>query len=408
MKEVVSKPGWVAGKIRRTLEGYQAFFPEPLPTSLNYPEQTVRRLTDATAAIHRLAGASRLLPTPEILIGPYVRLEAVLSSRIEGTMTTVGQLLEFQVGGEAKPTGDMREVINYIDALDHAVGRLKELPLSNRLIREAHEILMTGVRGEHATPGEFRTTQNWIGAPGSTLASAGFVPPPAREAAEAMGDLEIFLHDRRLPHLVAVGLAHYQFETIHPFADGNGRIGRLLIILMLIERRILQQPVLYLSAYLERHRDQYYRLLDDARRTSNLFPWLDFFLDGVNQMAREAEERSVRLTDLQRELRAQLLEGGGTPTAVRLGERLLDTPYVTVSAISRQLGVTFPTAQRAIEDLVAKGVLAEITGGRRNRVYLSKKVFDIVYGVVGEGSASQHDQASRAAGTVLPPDVESR
>ncbi len=405
MKEVVSKSGWVAGKVRRTLEGYQAFFPAPLPVSLTYPETTVRRLTDATAAIHRLAGASRLLPTPEILIGPYVRLEAVLSSRIEGTMTTVGQLLEFQAG-DAEPTGDMREVVNYIEALDHAVGRLKELPLSNRLIREAHEVLMQGVRGEYAMPGEFRTTQNWIGVPGSTLATAGFVPPPAREVVEAMGHLEVFLHDRRLPDLVAVGLAHYQFETIHPFADGNGRIGRLLIILMLMERGVLPQPTLYLSAYFERNRSRYYELLDHTRRSSDVFPWLDFFLDGVEAMAGEAEERSVRLADLQRELRTRLLEGGGTPTAVRLTERLLDTPYVTVSAVARQLGVSFPTAQRAIEDLMTAGVLTEVTGGRRNRVYLSKKVFDIVYGAIGGIAASQDDQTAAMTGTVLNPGVD--
>ena len=394
MNDAVSKSRWVAGRIRKTLEGYQAFFPAPLPLSLSYPEATVRRLTDATAAIHRLAGASRLLPTPELLVGSYVRLEAVLSSRIEGTMTTVGQLLEFQAG-DAEPAGDMREVVNYIEALGHAVGRLNELPLSNRLIREAHGVLMQGVRGEHARPGEFRTTQNGVGAPGSTLVTARFVPPPAREAVEAMGHLEVFLHDRRLPDLVAIGLAHYQFETIHPFADGNGRIGRLLIILMLIERGILARPTLYLSAYFERNRSRYYELLDHTRRSSDVFPWLDFFFDGVQAMAREAEERSVRLTDLQRELRTQLLDCGGTPTAVRLVERLLDTPYVTVSAVAHQLGVSFPTAQRAIENLITAGVLTEVTGGRRNRVYLSKKVFDIVYGVTGGVATSPDDQTAQ-------------
>ncbi len=365
--------------MRRTLGGYEAFFPTPLPVSLDYPEATVRKLTDATAAVHRLAGASRLLPTPEILIRPYVRMEAILSSRIEGTQTTVGQLLEFEAAGTSEATGDLREVINYLRALDHAVGRLGELPMSSRLIRETHGILMKGVRGEYATPGEFRTTQNWIGAPGSTLATASFVPPPPDEARDAMASLEVFLHDRTLPNLIAIGLAHYQFETIHPFVDGNGRIGRLLIILMMIERKILHQPVLYLSAYFERHRDRYYDLLDATRRTSDPFPWLDFFLDGVALMAKEAEDRAVRLTDLQRSLRIQLLDGGGTPTAIRLAERLLDQPYVTIPSVSRQLNVAFPTAQRAVDDLVNAGILEEITGQRRNRIYLSRRVMDIVY-----------------------------
>ncbi len=379
---IVNNESWSAGSVRTTLDGYKAFFPAALPTSLNYPATTVQKLTDATAAIHRLAGASRLVATPEILIGPYVRLEAILSSRIEGTQTTIGQVLVFEAAGSTDATGDLREVVNYIRALDHAVNRLSELPLSSRLIREAHEILMDGVRGGHVSPGEYRTTQNWIGPPGSTLASASFVPPPPDEARDAMGALELFVHDRKLPDLIAIGAAHYQFETIHPFVDGNGRIGRLLIILMMIERGILQQPVLYLSAYFERNRDRYYDLLDATRRTSDLFGWLDFFLDGVTEIAAEAEDRVVRLTDLQRELRTRLIEGGGSPTAIRLAERLLDVPYVSVSGISVQLEVSFPTAQRAVDALVQLGILEEVTGRRRNRIYVAHNVMDIVYGEV--------------------------
>lgn len=374
---------WRAGSNRRTLEGYDAYYPNPLPHTIDYPESIVPVLTDATAAVHRLAGASRLLPTPEILIGPYVRIEAILSSRIEGTQATVGQLLEYEGAGQnGEPSGDVREVSNYVRALNHAVDRLPELPLSSRLIREAHEILMEGVRGEYATPGEYRKSQNWIGPPGATLETASFVPPPHEALGEAIRDFEHFLQDRSLPNLIAIGLAHYQFETIHPFLDGNGRIGRLLIILMMIERQVLSEPVLYMSAYFEEHRDTYYELLDSTRQTSDVFPWLHFFLNGVTRMAHEAEERAVRLTDLQRQLRTRLLEDGGTQTAVRLSERLLDLPYVTASRISNQLGVAFPTAQRAIDDLVDIGILEEITGQRRNRVYLSQEILDIVYGDV--------------------------
>jgi Fic family protein len=381
MNDFVNSETWQAGSLRRTLEGYEAFYPNALPLSLDYPEDIVPVLTDATAAVHRLAGASRLLPTPEILIGPYVRIEAILSSRIEGTQATVGELLEFEGAGEdVEPKGDLQEVVNYVNAFNHAISRLPELPLSSRLIREAHAILMANVRGEYATPGEFRTSQNWIGPPGATLAKASFVPPPHEELADAMKQLETFVQDRSLPNLIAIGLAHYQFETIHPFLDGNGRIGRLLIILMMIERGILDEPALYLSAFFEQRRNEYYELLDVTRQTSDVFPWLRFFLIGVTTMAKEAEERAVRLTDLQRQLRTQLLEGGGTQTVVRLAERLLDLPYVTASRIARELGVSFPTAQRAIDDLVAAGILEEITGQRRNRVYLSRGVMDVVYG----------------------------
>jgi Fic family protein len=378
VQEILNK-GWSAGAIRTTLGGYKAFHPNPLPTSLDYPENTVTKLAEATAAVHRLGGISRLLARPELLIGSYVRLEAVLTSRIEGTRTTIGDLLEYEAVDGGEPTGDLREVTNYLRALDHAVRRLGELPLSNRLLREAHALLMEGVRGEHADPGEFRATQNWIGAPGSTLTNARFVPPPPVEAKDAMGELERFLHDRSLPDLIAIGLAHYQFETIHPFVDGNGRIGRLLIILMLIEREILAAPVIYLSAYFEENRQTYYDLLDHTRSTSDLFPWLDFFLTGVTVMATEGEQRAVRLTGLQHSVRTRLLDRGASPTALRLCELIFDTPYVTAAGVAKRLDVTFPTAQKAIDDLIRADILEEITGQQRNRVYMARSVSDAVY-----------------------------
>ncbi|MEX2549471.1 MAG: Fic/DOC family N-terminal domain-containing protein, partial [Nitriliruptoraceae bacterium] len=254
-----------------TLDGYPAFFPARVPRELDYDATTVKKLTEATAAVHRLAGASRLLPRPEILMGPYVRLEAVLSSRIEGTQTSVGQLLLFEADDPAGalPEGDLLEVVNYTRALDHALTALDRLPLSLRLLRETHAILMSGVRGGAMTPGEFRRSQNWIGPPGSTLQTARFVPPPVEAMNDALADLERFLHEDDLPNLVALALAHYQFEAIHPFLDGNGRIGRLLVPLALCQRGVLERPMLYLSAYFERHRSRYYHLLFETSATGD-------------------------------------------------------------------------------------------------------------------------------------------
>jgi Fic family protein len=370
------------GVVRKTVDGYHAFFPAPVPRELEYDATTVRKLTEATAAIHRLAGVSRLLPSPEILMGPYVRLEAVLSSRIEGTQTSVGELLLFEADdyGEAPPEADLLEVVNYTRALDHALNALDRLPLSLRLLRETHAILMSGVRGDAMTPGEFRRSQNWIGPPGCTLQTARFVPPPVDAMNDALADLERFLHEDELPNLVAMALAHYQFEAIHPFLDGNGRIGRLLVPLALCQRGVLERPMLYLSAYFERHRSRYYHLLFETSATGDPIPWINFFLDGVAQQSRDAEERTVTLVDLQREIREELLAAKVTNTTVRLAESLLDRPYVTAKRVTRQFDVTPPTAQKAIDSLVDQGILTEVTGQKRNRVYLSPKIMDAVYG----------------------------
>lgn len=380
------------GTVRKTLEGYHAFHPANVPRELEYDQSTVVKLTEATAALHRLAGASRLLPSPDILMGPYVRIEAVLSSKIEGTQTSVGELLLFEADepGEREPEGDLQEVVNYTRALDHALKSLERLPLSLRLLRETHQILLSGVRGEGLTPGEFRTSQNWIGPPGSTLNTAKFVPPPVEAMKDALTDLEAFLHEDELPNLIALALAHYQFETIHPFLDGNGRIGRLLVPLALCQRGVLERPMLYLSAYFERHRSQYYHLLFETSATGDLIPWVNFFLDGVTHQSRDAEERTVRLVDLQRDIREELLEDNATNTTVRLGESLLDRPYVTAKRVTNQFDVTPPTAQKAIDALVEHGILEEITGQKRNRVYLSPRLMEAVYGEA-EGSATTED-----------------
>ena len=286
----------------RSRGGYHAFFPEPLPRSLDLAGTTVLELDQATAAVNRLGGVGRLLANPGLLMAPHVRLEAVLSSRIEGTEATVSDLLRYEAGEPVDGGGaeDVREVASYLAALDHGVARLRDdFPLSLRLLRELHERLLRGVRGSAQTPGDFRRSQNWIGPPGCTLGQATFVPPPPDAMHDALADLERFLHEDGLPLLIRLGVAHYQFEAIHPFLDGNGRVGRLLMPLMLLDRGVLSQPLLYLSAYFERFRSEYYTHLLWTSQNGDLRPWLEFFLRAVATQATDAEERTVRLVEEQ-------------------------------------------------------------------------------------------------------------
>ena len=373
------------GEVRRVVGGgggHWAFFPAPLPREIEYTGELVRLLDTATGALHRLGGVGRLLPNPHLLISPYVRIEAVLSSRIEGTQSDVADLLRFEAGDEASVAelrDDVGEVHNYITAFDHGIDRLRAgFPLSLRMLREVHERLMSGARGRHAAPGEFRRSQNWIG--GSSPSDASFVPPPPDAMNVALDDLERFLHERTLPVLIQLAMAHYQFEAIHPFLDGNGRLGRLLIPLVLLERGVLPQPLLYLSAYFERHRSRYYELLMSTSRTGDFAPWISYFLGGVATQAAEAEERTVRLVELQASMRNDLLSERASTNVVRTAELLFSTPYISSNWLARALNVTYPTAQSAINTLVSRGDLVEATGRKRNRFYFAARIFEAVYG----------------------------
>ena len=371
------------GVVRKDPTGFWAFHPAPLPRRLDLPHDVVNLLDEATGAVHRLGGVGRLIPNPHLLIAPHVRLEAVLSSRIEGTKTDVGQLLRFEAGETppADEADDAQEVENYVIAMEHGLERLREgFPMSVRLLREMHERLLSGVRGRHRRPGELRSSPVWIG--GSTLGDAVFVPPPPDEMQVALSDLERFLHANDLPLLISIGLAHYQFETIHPFLDGNGRIGRLLIALMLVWSGALPQPLLYLSVYFEQHRGEYYDHLLITSQQGDFYPWLRFFLRGVRRQARDAEERTVRLVELQHQLRNELLEEGRRNTVVRLAEHLFSVPLTTPVRAEQVLGVTRPTAQAAIEALVERGDLVEVTGRGRGRIYEAPRIFKAVYGTV--------------------------
>ena len=369
-----------AGKVIRTRTGYAAFVPAPLPPDLAYDPDLVLLLSRADAALSELSGVGRHLPNPHLLIAPYVRREAVLSSRIEGTRTSLSELLMDEAGvlpREGDPD-DVREVRNYVTALEYGVRRLKSLPLSLRLVRELHARLMKGVRGDRATPGEFRRSQNWIGRPGSTPETATYVPPPPQEMQEALWVWEKFLHERsRVPDLIQCGLIHEQFEAIHPFLDGNGRVGRLLIPLFLIERGRLSQPLLYLSAYIEEHRQDYYDCLQGVRTDGDWNSWLRFFLTGVAETAQEGVRQACNLMELRERFRAQLRE---RPKALGLLDALFVNPFVSVARAARILKVSNPTARQAVQVLQDCGMLEEITGREWNRLYLARPILNAIEG----------------------------
>ncbi len=381
------------GRVRKTPEGYWAFVPAAAPRRLSLSDEVVKLLDEATGAVHRLGGVGRLIPNPHLLIGPHLRLEAVLSSRIEGTKTDVGQLLRFEAGQVPSPDAadDATEVTNYIVAMEHGLTRVRDgFPISVRLFREMHELLLQGARGQHRRPGELRKSPVWLG--GATLDDAVFVPPPPDEMRDALSDLEKFLHETDLPLLVQLAIAHYQFEMIHPFLDGNGRIGRLMIPLMLVLRDALPQPLLYLSAFFEQHRSEYYDHLLITSQRGDLMPWIAFFLRGVRQQARDSEERTVRLVELQHQLRNQLLDEGRPNSVIRLAEQLFATPVVTAARVEAMIDVTRPTAQAAIDALVERGDLTEITGRTRGRVYEAGAIFEAVYGPVPIEESTVHPE----------------
>jgi len=373
----VARAGRPAGREMRVPEGYTAFLPDPLPPEVDYTPTLVRALSDADRAIGRLAGEGGRLPNPHLLIRPFVRREAVLSSRIEGTQATLGELLAAEAGARVERSpDDLREVANYVVALEHGVRRLATLPLSLRLVRELHERLMRGVRGDRAHPGEFRRTQNWIGAPGSTLQNAAYVPPPPGQMAEALGRWELFLHDKALPPLVQAALVHYQFEAIHPFVDGNGRVGRLLVSLFLVERGLLPSPLLYLSAFFEATRRDYYERLLAVTRRGEWAEWILYFLNGVARQAEDAVSRAARVNEtLDRWRRAV---PGASATALRLLDLLAENPFWTTKGAAERLGVAFTTAQRAIERLERARILKRTSRARRDRVYCARAILDIL------------------------------
>lgn len=370
------------GRLVRTPQGAWATVPRPLPPDIAPSWELVARLSEAERALAELAGVARNLPNLDLLIRPFVRREAVLSSRIEGTQAALSDLFFFEAAHPERPEfPDVREVANYVQALEFGLDRLSSLPLSLRLIRELHALLLEGVRGNQLTPGEFRRQQNWIGPPGCSLGDATFVPPPLPEMQEALEGLEQFLHaESPLPALLRMALIHYQFEAIHPFLDGNGRVGRLLLSLLLCHEQLLPQPLLYLSAFFERHREDYYRLLLAVSQKGAWPDWLDFFLRGVGTEARDAVVRIHRLLDLRDGYRRRLGEARSPALLLRLVDELFARPFFTVGEVARRLNVTHRTAAQLIAKLEQPGLVREVTGQKRNRVFAALEVLAALEG----------------------------
>ena len=368
------------GELVKTVEGIWAFVPAPLPPRFDISPATISRLSAADFALGQLRGIGQMLPNAQLLIAPFLRREAILSSRIEGTIASLDQLILFEVESSGEPqNSDVGEVANYVLAMEYGLKRLEELPVSLRLIRELHEKLLTGVRGQDRRPGEFRQTQNAIGQQGRPVEEARYIPPPVVQMNQALSDFELFLHEpTELPILIQLALVHYQFEAIHPFLDGNGRIGRLLLSLLLCEKGYLTQPILYLSGFLEKHRDQYIDSLLRVSQNGDWIGWVNFFLEGVAEQSKDAVERSRLLLDLRQQYRERAQTARASALPLQLLDELFQIPGLTISMAQGLLGVTYVSAQRSVERLVGLGILEEVTGRQRNRVYLAPEILGIV------------------------------
>jgi Fic family protein len=375
--ELARHPATRFGEARRTpgRHGYVAYFPAPIPRKLELPESTVRLLADAEGALGQLAGVGRLVPSPDLLIRPYLLREALSSTRIEGTQATMAEVLETEATGAAA-NADVEEVVNYAVAMRWGLERLARLPLSTRLLCEMHGRLMAGVRGRERGPGELRRSQNWIGGAGSTIATAPFVPPPPDRLGDLLADWERFAHEEpEMPLLVQNALLHSQFETIHPFLDGNGRLGRLLLVFFLVARERLGAPLLYLSAYLEANRDRYFETLRAIQEAGDPVPWIELFLTAVETQARDAVQRAQRIIELRDRYRA----AAGSANALALVDLACESPMLTTRAVEERLGVSRPTALRLLRRMEGQGVLAEIgPGARGQKRYLAQELMDAV------------------------------
>ncbi len=360
-----------AGRYVNQPTGYRAYEPAPLPPvpPVALDGELQRLLSAADLALGRLDGSVLTLPNPDLFVFMYVRREAVLSSQIEGTQSSLQDLLAAEAQLLDQVPHDVDEVVNYVRAMNHGLARLPQLPVSVRLFREIHAELLKGTRGGRLQPGELRTSQNWIGPAGCTLATATFVPPPPHVVPEALGALELFLHRNDLPPLIKIALAHVQFETIHPFLDGNGRVGRLLITFLLTEGGILQKPVLYLSHYFKQHRQAYYDHLQAVRDRGEWEEWLRFFLRGIVEVAAQSADTARRILQMREEHRMAITArfGRAAGNGHKVLETLFDRPIVSVADVQRLIGTTYMAANTTVARLEEVGVLQEMTGHARNR-----------------------------------------
>jgi len=368
------------GKLIPISEGTHAFVPEALPTSVPMDSEAVHLLAEASQALGLLQGLVQSLPSPRILVRPFMRREAELSSRIEGTYANQEELVLFELDRQtAADKPDVREVWNYVAAFEYGLKRLQELPVSLRLIRELHGKLMKGVRGHDRQPGEFRTCQNYIGRKGEPITKARYVPPPHTELTACLDAFEKALHaETKQPFLVRLALIHYQFEAIHPFEDGNGRIGRLLLPLLLVEKGILSHPLIQLSAYFEQHRREYYDHLQHVSQTGEWQPWIQFFLRAVHQESKEAVRHSRAILELRNQYREKMEAVGASVQALKIVDDLFITPAVTVTGVAKRLRASYPTAELLVRKLVRAGILSSDKIRRRNRVFHASEILNLV------------------------------
>lgn len=375
--------GWTdrAGHNVKQSSGYQAFIPSPLPPAppIQMDDQMYALLSKADHALGRLDGASDLLPNLDLFVYMYVRKEAVLSSQIEGTQASLLDVLEYEAHLERSDRpNDAIEIIRYISAMNYGLERLETLPVSLRLIREIHEKLLTNVRGGERNPGHFRVSQNWVGPSGSTLKTATYVPPPPPEMLQALDNLEKFLYDKKpMPFLVKVGLVHSHFETIHPFLDGNGRVGRLLITFLMVENKLLSRPLLYLSFYFKKNRAEYYNRLQAVRDRGDFEGWLKFFLQGVYEVSEESSKTIREITRIREEHRALVAQTIQSSKAQVMLEHLLQNPIISVSNLADTLGASYASANNLLAQFVKLGLLSEETGNKRYRRFAYRPYLDI-------------------------------
>lgn len=364
-----------AGTYQQQVEGYKAFIPSQLPITpqIEIDDELQVLLSKADRALGRLDGSIQALPNPELFVFMYIRKEAELSSQIEGTQASLRDVLkaEAEINDPERPD-DAGEILNYVSAMNYGLDRLSELPISKRLIREIHSKLMAGVRGQHADPGEFRKSQNWIGPAGCDLNTARFVPPPAHALPDLLAGLEAYIHEGSdLPLLLKIGIVHAYFETLHPFLDGNGRVGRLLITFLLCANEVLITPVLYLSSFLKKHRSEYYQLLQSTRDEGDYESWLKFFLLGISEVANQATENSRQIVSLREEHREVIVQnfGQGAANGLKLLESLYQRPFFNVASARELLSLSSPAANSLCEKFIQLGLTVEITGNKRNRLF---------------------------------------
>jgi Fic family protein len=369
------------GKVIFTLQGYNAYIPDRLPPLIESSWRLSQQISNADRALSELAGTTRTLPNPHLFINSFLRREAVLSSKIEGTQASLSDLFFFESAGEQKNQSDVQEVVNYVKALNYGIERLNDFPLSIRLLCEIHERLMSDVRGNESrlTPGEIRRSQNWIGKPGSTLMDATYVPPPVDEMKGCLSELEKYFHaESDLPPLVRLALIHYQFEAIHPFLDGNGRIGRLLITLLLMNEKLLSQPILYLSAFFERNRDEYYRLLSGVSQKGMWQEWIEYFLQGVAEESKDAIKRANSVIDLWTHYRQELQNERHSVSTLTLLDEIIKNPVMTYKKAENVLGFTNRAARQNVDKLVKIGLLQEITEKERYKIFVASEIIVIL------------------------------